>query len=100
MAGQGLNLGIGDIIELLGVLSSPAARHDPGARSVLERYARRRAEPVLAMSILTRTLHQTFREPLPPYVGGLARWAWSRLAGSSLLQSAMIHHASRHGPSR
>ncbi|MEY2717325.1 MAG: hypothetical protein RL539_357 [Pseudomonadota bacterium] len=100
MAGQGLNLGIGDIIELLDVLSSPAARHDPGVRSVLERYARRRAEPVLAMSILTRTLQQTFREPLPQYVGGLARWAWSRLAGSSWLQSAMIHHASRHGPGR
>jgi ubiquinone biosynthesis UbiH/UbiF/VisC/COQ6 family hydroxylase len=98
MAGQGLNLGIGDIIELLAVLSTASARHDPGALAVIERYVRRRVEAVLAMSWLTKGLHQAFRAPLPGFVSGFASWAWSRLAASSWLQSAMIHHAAGQGP--
>ena len=97
MAGQGLNLGIGDIIELLDVLSGAGARHDPGSVYVLERYARRRAEAVLAISWLTRGLYQAFREPLPKIASGFANWAWSRVAGSSMLQSFMVQHAVRQG---
>lgn len=98
MAGQGLNLGIGDIIELIAVLSTRSARHDPGALTVIERYARRRVEAVLAMSWLTKGLHQAFRAPLPGLIGGFANWAWSRVAASSWLQSAMIQQAVRQGP--
>ncbi|NDA56105.1 MAG: hypothetical protein EBX61_07385 [Betaproteobacteria bacterium] len=98
MAGQGLNLGIGDMIELTDVLSRPASRHDPGQAPCLERYVRRRAEPVAALSLLTRRLYQWFEQRPTPLLAAIGAWGWSRVAGSSLIQSALIRQAVRHGP--
>jgi len=98
MAGQGLNLGIGDIVALSEVLSSPSARHDPGEAAILERYLRRRAEAVMSMSLLTKTLYRIFLKPENRLLRTPGAWAWSRVANSTLIQSAMIHRATRHGP--
>lgn len=60
LAGQGVNLGFGDAQVLAGVLAERGPVHDPGAPLLLERYARRRAEPVLAMHAVTDGLARLF----------------------------------------
>src|SRR5438445_37958 len=53
LAGQGVNLGFGDAQTLAVVLAERGPVTDAGAPILLERYARRRAEPVLAMPTVT-----------------------------------------------
>ncbi len=60
LAGQGVNLGFGDAEALAAVVATRGPVADPGAAVLLERYARRRAEPVLAMQALTDGLARLF----------------------------------------
>jgi len=65
LAGQGVNLGFGDVEALAGVLAERGPVHDPGASILLERFARRRAEPLLAMQTVTAGLARLFGPPNP-----------------------------------
>jgi ubiquinone biosynthesis UbiH/UbiF/VisC/COQ6 family hydroxylase len=65
LAGQGLNLGLGDCRDLVAVLSGRGPEKDPGARALLARYARRRAEPVATMRLATDGLFRLFGSRLP-----------------------------------
>jgi 2-octaprenylphenol hydroxylase len=65
LAGQGVNLGFGDAQSLSTVLAERGPVSDPGAPILLERYARRRAEPVLAMQVVTDGLARLFGPPTP-----------------------------------
>jgi 2-octaprenyl-6-methoxyphenol hydroxylase len=65
LAGQGVNLGFGDAEALAGVLKSRGPVNDPGEPALLTRYARRRAEPVLAMQLVTDGLARLFGQPAP-----------------------------------
>ena len=65
LAGQGVNLGFGDALALSQVLAERGPVADPGAPLLLERYARRRAEPVLAMQAVTDGLVRLFGPPAP-----------------------------------
>jgi 2-octaprenylphenol hydroxylase len=65
LAGQGVNLGFGDALALAGVLAERGPVSDAGAPILLERYARRRAEPVLAMQAVTDGLARMFSAPSP-----------------------------------
>jgi 2-octaprenyl-6-methoxyphenol hydroxylase len=60
LAGQGVNLGFGDAEALAAVLAERGPVADPGAPVLLERYARRRAEPVIAMQAVTDGLARLF----------------------------------------
>lgn len=60
LAGQGVNLGFGDAAALATVLAGRGAIADAGAPILLERYARRRAGPVLAMQTVTDGLVRLF----------------------------------------
>jgi len=60
LAGQGVNLGFGDAATLASVLAAGHAVGDAGAPLVLERYARKRAAPVLAMQLVTDGLIRLF----------------------------------------
>lgn len=60
LAGQGINLGFGDAEALCSVLRHRGPLCDAGAPILLERYARRRAEPVLAMQTMTNVLARLF----------------------------------------
>lgn len=60
LAGQGVNLGFGDAEALATILAERGPVADPGAPLLLERYARRRAEPVLAMQAVTDGLARLF----------------------------------------
>jgi 2-octaprenyl-6-methoxyphenol hydroxylase len=63
LAGQGVNLGFGDAEALARVLADRGPVGDPGAPILLERYARLRAEPVLAMQAVTDGLAKLFGAP-------------------------------------
>jgi 2-polyprenylphenol 6-hydroxylase len=65
LAGQGVNLGFGDAEALTTVLRERGPVADAGARVLLERYARRRVEPVLAMQAVTDGLWQLFGAAAP-----------------------------------
>lgn len=68
LAGQGLNLGLGDVACLLDVLRERPQWSGPGQLSLLRRYRRARAEPVLAMSLVTDGLHRLFASQSPAAV--------------------------------
>jgi 2-octaprenyl-6-methoxyphenol hydroxylase len=81
LAGQGVNLGFGDARALAGALADRGPIADPGAPLILERYARRRAEPVLAMQAATDGLARLFGSRVP----GVARLRNLGLAAVSKL---------------
>lgn len=78
LAGQGLNLGLGDVQDLLNVLATKEAYRAAGDARVLHRYRRARAEPILAMSLATDGLHKLFANTTAPV-------AWGRNAGMQVV---------------
>jgi 2-octaprenyl-6-methoxyphenol hydroxylase len=92
LAGQGVNLGFGDVAALAAVMRERGAL-DPGAPLVLERYARKRAEPVLAMQAVTDGLARLFGERAPWLAalrnGGIAAVNRLPLAKRLLAQPAL-----------
>lgn len=60
LAGQGVNLGFGDAEVLAGILRNRGIVADVGTPFLLERYARRRAEPVRSMHLVTDGLVRLF----------------------------------------
>ena len=79
LAGQGLNLGLGDAEALVNVLAQREAFRSAGDAMVLRRYRRARAEPVLAMRLATDGLHRLFEAQSAPV-------AWLRNIGMSAVQ--------------
>ena len=67
MAGHGLNLGLQDVQALAAVLGRRAAGEALGQLPLLQRYARARAEQVLALELATDGLHRLYSPGL--------RWA-------------------------
>ena len=65
LAGQGLNLGLGDVASLTRVLVGREAWRPLGDEALLRRYARERAGPTLAMARLTDGLLHLFAQPQP-----------------------------------
>jgi 2-octaprenylphenol hydroxylase len=74
LAGQGLNLGLADVEDLLRVLAAREDYRSVGDIRVLHRYRRARAEAVLAMSAATDGLHRLFAAKAAPV-------AWARNIG-------------------
>lgn len=93
LAGQGVNLGFGDAEALTAVLRERGPVADPGSPILLDRYARRRAEPVLAMQTATDALARLFgvTTPLVRYARNIGMAALDRLppAKRLLAQSAL-----------
>ncbi len=65
LAGQGLNLGLGDVAALVQVLTAREPWRGLADPKLLERYARQRALPVQAMAALTDTILRLFAHPAP-----------------------------------
>ncbi|CAB3656472.1 UbiH/UbiF family hydroxylase [Achromobacter piechaudii] len=74
LAGQGLNLGLGDVEALARTVAGREPYRSAGDIRVLHRYQRARAEPVLAMRLATDGLHKLFASHATPLV-------WLRNAG-------------------
>lgn len=94
LAGQGLNLGLGDVQALAQVLASRESFRSMGDMQVLRRYRRARAEPVAAMRAVTDGLHKLFTLRSAPVV-------WLRNAGLTwvdavpALKRVLVGQASR-----
>ncbi|MFG6456960.1 FAD-dependent monooxygenase [Roseateles sp. BYS96W] len=69
LAGQGLNLGLGDVAALSRVLAGREAWRPLGDERLLRRYARERLAPTLAMGELTDGLQRLFAHPSPALHG-------------------------------
>jgi ubiquinone biosynthesis UbiH/UbiF/VisC/COQ6 family hydroxylase len=93
LAGQGVNLGFGDAETLTTVLRERGPVADAGAPALLERYARRRVEPVRAMQTVTDGLVHLFgvTDPWAKALRNLGMSAVNRLpiAKRLLAQSAL-----------
>ncbi|ANN68934.1 UbiH/UbiF family hydroxylase [Bordetella bronchialis] len=74
LAGQGLNLGLGDAETLATIVARREPYRGAGDLRVLRRYQRARAEPLLAMRLATDGLHRLFASHAAPA-------AWLRNAG-------------------
>ncbi|WP_447917440.1 UbiH/UbiF family hydroxylase [Achromobacter aegrifaciens] len=83
LAGQGLNLGLGDVEALARVVAGREAYRSAGDLRVLHRYQRARAEPVLAMRLATDGLHKLFASRATPLV-------WLRNAGMHWVERAPL----------
>jgi len=68
LAGQGLNLGLGDARALAEIVGGRETWRSPGDPMVLGRYRRARAEPLLAMRLATDGLHRLFEARSGPLV--------------------------------
>ena len=100
MAGQGMNLGFGDVAELLTVFGAGVSTSRRSAFApdhlVLRRYERARAEPVALMQASLDALGFAFG---PSSVGSRAPFAgirdlgWRFVAANRWLQRRMIDHA-------
>jgi len=73
LAGQGLNLGLQDAAQLVGVLSARELWRDPGDRVLLRRHERARAEPVGLMRLTVNSLARLFETQDPA-----VRWVRNR----------------------
>ena len=71
LAGQGLNLGLGDVETLARVLHEREYWRSLGDEKLLRRYERARKMDVLAMAWTTDGLQQLFAQPAEP-------WSWLR----------------------
>jgi ubiquinone biosynthesis UbiH/UbiF/VisC/COQ6 family hydroxylase len=65
LAGQGLNLGLGDVDALARVIAAREPWRALGDEILLRRYARERAGPTRAMALLTDGLLHLFAQPQP-----------------------------------
>ena len=77
LAGQGLNLGLGDVQALVETVAARELFRSAGDPMVLRRYRRARAEPVMAMRLVTDGLHRLFNVQAAPVV-------WLRNIGMNL----------------
>jgi 2-polyprenylphenol 6-hydroxylase len=92
LAGQGVNLGFGDVEALAAVMAERGPATDPGARVLLERFGRRRAEPVLAMQTVTDGLVRLFG-PTHPLLKTLRNAGLTAVDRLPLLKRALAQPA-------
>lgn len=79
LAGQGLNLGLGDVEALVDTIAGRESFRSPGDAMLLRRYRRARAEPVLTMRLVTDGLFRLFDARQAPVV-------WLRNAGMNVVE--------------
>lgn len=94
LAGQGVNLGFGDAQALASVLAERGPVGDAGAPILLERFARRRAEPVLAMHAVTDGLVRLFG-PRTPWLRTLRNAGLSAVDRLPIIKRALAQPALR-----
>jgi ubiquinone biosynthesis UbiH/UbiF/VisC/COQ6 family hydroxylase len=92
VAGQGMNLGLRDVNDLVGALSSELAKADAGEAIVLTSYAEQRRLDVLAVSAFTESMLASFGNDFMP-LKWLRGQALAALESIPPLRDALIQHA-------
>ena len=92
LAGQGLNLGLQDVAQLLKVLSAREAWRDPGDLVLLRRHERARAEPVGLMRFTVNSLARLFGTR-DPAIRWLRNQGLDWVQAMPLLKSLLIRQA-------
>lgn len=100
LAGQGMNLGFGDLQCLLDVIHAREPFRDPGDPMLLRRYERARSEPVAMMRMATDGLQRLFDPESEPALPALVRpmlaardLGWRLVESSSWLKRRLVAHA-------
>ena len=100
LAGQGMNLGFGDVQVLIDVVRARERFRDLGDLLLLRRYERARREAVAAMRVTTDALQKLFDPDIEPALPALVRplvgareLGWRMVASSSWLKRRLIAHA-------
>ena len=94
LAGQGVNLGFGDAATLAQVLAERGPVADAGSPLLIQRFARRRAEPVLAMQTVTDGLARLFG-PRTPWLRTVRNAGLATVDRFPLLKRALAQPALR-----
>ncbi len=99
LAGQGLNVGLGDVAELVKVIREKEFWRPLNDLKLLRRYERARAADVLAMGLVTDGLQRLFAQPgaLMPQ---LRNWGLSAFDRSGPIKHWMTRQAMGASPSR
>ncbi|WP_051237653.1 FAD-dependent monooxygenase [Ottowia thiooxydans] len=92
LAGQGLNVGLGDVSELAGVLASRPSWRSPGDMRLLRRYERARQADWLRMSLTTDAMQQLFSRP-EGMLASLRNWGMTIFDHSGPLKSGIARLA-------
>lgn len=99
MAGQGLNLGLGDVQALAEALlqegMGPVWHSGSPSWLMLRRYERARREPVALMQMTMRGLHRVFGGDLPLPLAAARDLGWQAVAASGWIRRQLIAHAIR-----
>ena len=97
LAGQGLNLGLGDAERLAEVLHGREYWRSPGDEKLLRRYERARKMDVLAMGWTTDGLQQLFAQPAAPWAV-LRNWGMRGFDRSGPLKHWVVRQAMGRAP--
>ena len=92
LAGQGLNVGLGDVAELVRVIRAKEFWRPLHDLRMLRRYERARAADVLAMGLVTDGLQRLFAQP-GPWVPQLRNWGLSAFDRCGPIKHWMTRHA-------
>jgi 2-polyprenyl-6-methoxyphenol hydroxylase-like FAD-dependent oxidoreductase len=87
-----MNLGFGDVVELLRIVGEREAQHGIGDERILARYARARKEDVLLMQLATDGLERLFGANLEP-VRVIRNLGLNLLDKLPLVKRRLIAHA-------
>lgn len=102
LAGQGMNLGFGDVLSLAQrwAEARTSPQRDPGGWLLLRAHARARAEPVAAMRLATDGLQRLFDAPpagwAAPPVAALRDLGWRLVENAPWLKRRLIAGAARN----
>ncbi|MFC7461538.1 FAD-dependent monooxygenase [Hydrogenophaga defluvii] len=99
LAGQGLNVGLGDVAELAHLLHQRESWREPGDMRLLRRYERARQADVRAMGAVTEGLYSLFAHS-DSRLQALRRWGLQRFDSSSTLKQWVVRQAAGHTPLR
>ena len=92
MAGQGVNLGFKDVMELQNLLAASHLLQDIGENSFLRKYERSRRTDIATMSALTTGLDYLFASDIG-LVKKLAHWGLGQLNRQTILKKLLIQQA-------
>ena len=90
LAGQGVNLGFGDVIEFVKI---SAKAQDLGAYQLLKQYQQNRLEPVRAMQLSCDGLFKLFGDEHTPALPWLRNTGLNLVNAAPFLKNQLIKHA-------